>query len=222
MRSSFNRASLQGVVVAVAAILAPAMANGQGANKQFEGVVTFESEGGRSFNYSIHKGLVRIDMNDDSRKAAMIVDPGAHKMYMLMPERQMYMEMKVPEDTQAAGDGSDAKPTRTGKSEVVAGHRCDYWSVEEEQGKVDICLAADMGGFQAFSNHMIGSASAWQEAIGKDAFPLKVIIHGDDNQDKVALVATKVEQKSLDAELFTPPASYKKMEMNMKMPGSPR
>jgi hypothetical protein len=35
-------------------------------------------------------------------------------------------------------------------------------------------------------------------------------------------VATKVEAKSLDASLFTPPASYKKMEMKMKGPGSPR
>jgi hypothetical protein len=43
-----------------------------------------------------------------------------------------------------------------------------------------------------------------------------------DGKDEVALEATKVERKSLDASLFAPPASYKKMEMNMKMPGSPR
>lgn len=219
MRSSFNRASLH-VAVALAAALAPAVAHSQGSN-QFEGVVTFESEGGRSFDYAIHQGLVRIDMNDANRKAAMIMDPGAHKMYMLMPEQEMYMEMEVPQGDDVEGSGQDAKPTRTGKSEVVAGHKCDYWSVDEEQGLVDICLASDMGGFQAFSNHMIGSASAWQKTIGENAFPLKVITHKE-GKEQVALVATKVEKKPLDAALFTPPASYKKMETKTKTPGSPR
>lgn len=214
MHSSFNRASLQGVVVTLAIVLAPALARSQGA-AQFEGVVTFQSEGGRSFDYSMREGLVRIDMNGSDRKAAMIMDPGAKKMYMLMPEQHMYMEMKVPEGKDV--EQKDVKPTKTGKSDVVAGHKCDYWSVEEEQGEVDICLANDIGGFQAFSNRMIGSASAWQEAIGKNAFPLKVITHTE-GKEKVALEATKVEKKSLDAAIFAPPASYKKMEMNMKMP----
>jgi hypothetical protein len=209
MGSSLKRASMQGVVIALAASLAPAMAQGQGA-KQFEGVVTYQAEGGQTFEYAIRQGLIRIDMNSGGRQAAMIMDPGSNKMYMLMPEQKMYMEMKVPDGSDLADSAKAAKPTRTGKSEVVAGHKCDYWNVKEAKGDVDICLANDMGGFQAFSNHMIGDASAWQDAIGKNAFPLKVIMH-DDGEDKVALVATKVEAKSLDAALFSPPSTYRKM-----------
>lgn len=224
MHSSLYRASLQGAVVALAAILAPAMApamaHAQGSS-QFEGVVTFQTEAGRSFDYAIRKGLIRIDVNDATRKAAMIMDPASHKMYMLMPEQQTYTEMAVPEGQDLEQVPENAKPTRTGKSEVVAGHKCDYWSVEEEKGKVDVCLATDMGTFQAFSNHMIGSASTWQDAVGKNAFPLKVITH-DEGEDQVALVATKVERKSLDAAMFTPPASYKKTETKVKSPGTPR
>ena len=220
MGSSFKRASMQGAVIALAAMVAPTLAHAQGA-KQFEGVVTYQGEGGHTFEYAIRNGLIRIDMNSENRQAAMIMDPGSHKMYMLMPEQKMYMEMKVPEGKDLEGAPKDTKPTKTGKSDVVAGHKCDYWTVKEEKGDVDICLARDMGSFQAFSNRMIGNASAWQDAIGKDAFPLKVIVH-DDGEDKVALVATKVEAKSLDASMFTPPASYKKMEMNIKGPGSPR
>jgi hypothetical protein len=209
MGSSLKRASMQGVVIALAASLAPAMAQGQGA-KQFEGVVTYQAEGGQTFEYAIRKGLIRIDMNSGNKQAAMIMDPGSNKMYMLMPEQKMYMEMKVPDANRLGDSTKDAKPTRTGKSEVVAGHKCDYWNVKEAKGDVDICLANDMGGFQAFSNQMIGSASAWQDAIGKSAFPLKVIMH-DEGEDKVALVATKVEEKSLDATMFSPPSSYRKM-----------
>ena len=209
MGSSFKRSLTHGAVVALAAIAVPAVAHGQ-SSKQFEGVVTYQGAGGRTFQYAIRKGLVRIDLNDENKQGAMIMDSGSHKMYMLMPEQKMYMEMKVPDGNDLADSAKAAKPTRTGKSEVVAGHKCDYWNVKEAKGDVDICLANDMGGFQAFSNHMIGDASAWQDAIGKNAFPLKVIMH-EDGEDKVALVATKVEAKSLDATLFSPPSSYRKM-----------
>jgi hypothetical protein len=220
MGSSFKRSSIRGAVVALAAIAAPAIVHGQ-SSKQFEGVVTYQGEGGRTFQYAIRDGRVRIDLNGENRQGAMIMDSGSHKMYMLMPEQKMYMEMDVSEmgDTESAAD--NVKPTKTGKTEVVAGHKCEYWTMKEERGQVDVCLAKDMGSFQAFSNKSIGNASAWQEAIGKNSFPLKVVMH-DDGKEEVALVATKVEAKSLDASLFTPPASYKKMEMKMKGPGSPR
>jgi hypothetical protein len=142
-------------------------------------------------------------------------------MYMLMPEQKMYMEMDVSQMADMDVTADNVKPTKTGKTEVVAGHKCEYWTMKEEKGQVDVCLARDMGSFEAFSNKSIGDASAWQKAIGKNSFPLKVIMH-DDGKEQVALVATKIESKSLDASLFTPPASYKKMEMNMKGPGSPR
>lgn len=220
MGPSYKRRFISGAVVALAAIATPTFAHGQ-SSKQFEGVVTYESEGGRTFQYAIRNGRVRVDMNDESQHGAMIMDSGSHKMYMLMPEQKMYMEVDVSEMGDMDSSADNVKPTKTGKTEVVAGHTCEYWTVTEEKGQVDVCVAKDMGSFQAFSNKSIGNASAWQEAIGKDAFPLKVVMH-DDGKEEVALVATKVEAKSLDASLFTPPASYKKMQMNLKGPGSPR
>jgi hypothetical protein len=220
MGSSFKRGSMHGAILALAVIVAPAIAHGQ-SSKQFEGVVTYQGEGGRTFQYAIRNGLVRIDLNGENRQGAMIMDSGSHKMYMLMPEQKTYMEM----DMSGMGDMDSAadnvRPTKTGKTEVVAGHKCEYWTVKEDKGQVDVCLARDMGGFMVFDNRAIGEASAWQRAIGNDSFPLKVVMHKDGG-DEVALVATKVEPKPLDASLFSPPSSYKKMEMNMKMPGTPR
>jgi hypothetical protein len=214
------RTSIHGAVLAIAAIAAPAVAHGQG-TKQFQGVVTFQTDEGQTFQYAVRQGLVRIDMNGQSRHGAMIMDPASHKMYMLMPEQKTYMEMKLSGLDEVDHSPTNAAPTKTGKSEVVAGHKCEYWTVKEEKGQVDVCLAKDMGGFMVFDNSAIGEASAWQQAIGKDSFPLKVVIHKDEG-DEVALVATKVDPKPLDASLFTPPSSYKRMEMNMKMPGTPR
>lgn len=216
MSSSFLRNSTCGAVLALAAITAPSAAHAQG-TRQFEGVVTYQTDDGRTFDYAVRKGLVRIDMNSESRHGAMIMDPAARKMYMLMPEQKVYMEMKLSQLSDEDDATTSVQPVKTGKSEVVAGHKCEYWTVKEQKGDVDVCLARDMGGFTAFDNKSIGKASAWQKAIGKDSFPLKVIVHGDEGED-VAMVATKVEQKTLDASLFEPPSSYTKMER----PGGPR
>ena len=220
MGSSFKHSLTYGAVVALAAIAAPAIAHGQ-SSKQFEGVVTYQGEGGRTFQYAIRNGRVRIDLNDENKQGSMIMDSGSHKMYMLMPEQKMYMEMDVSQMGEMDSSADNVKPRKTGKTEVVAGHKCEYWTVEEEKGRVDVCVAKDMRSFLAFSNKSIGDASAWQKAIGENSFPLKVVMH-DDGKEDVALVATKVEAKSLDASLFTPPTTYKKMEMNIKGPGSPR
>ncbi len=220
MGSSFMRTSIHGAVLAIAAIATPVAAHGQGA-KQFQGVVTFQTDAGQTFEYAVRKGLVRIDMNGESRRGSMIMDPASHKMYMLMPEQKMYMEMKLSGLDSLDDSATKVEPTKTGKTEVVAGHQCEYWTVKEDKGQVDVCLARDMGGFMVFDNGAIGEASAWQRAIGNDSFPLKVVMHKDGG-DEVALVATKVEARTLDASLFSPPSSYKKREMNMKMPGTPR
>ncbi len=216
MGSSFKAASLCGALLAAAAVAAPATAHGQ-SSKQFQGVVTFETEGGRSFQYSIREGIVRLDMNAENQQTAMILNPEARKVYMLLPAQKSYMEMQFPETQELEASANGAKPVKTGKSEVVAGHRCDYWTVKEDAGQVDVCVARDMGGFRAFSNQSIGSASEWQKAIGDDSFPLKVVMHKD-GQEEVGLVATKVEAKQLDASLFAPPSSYTKMGAGMKMP----
>src|SRR5690606_11029151 len=100
----------------------------------------------------------------------------SRKVYMLLPAQKSYMEMQLPETEELDGSANHVEPVRTGKSEVVAGHKCDYWTVKEDSGQVDVCVASDMGGFRAFSNKSVGSASEWQKAIGDDSFPLKVIM----------------------------------------------
>ncbi len=209
MGSSSKTGSLSAALLALTLIATPATSTAQSPSK-FEGVVTFQTEGGRSFQYSIRNGVVRVDMNAENQQTAMIIHPESRMMYMLLPQQRSYMEMKLPDAQELSGPGQDVKPVKTGKSEVVAGHKCDYWTVKEEESQVDVCVARDMGGFQAFSNQSIGSASQWQKAIGSDAFPLKVIMHKD-GKDEIGLVATKVEAKQLDASLFAPPASFTKM-----------
>jgi hypothetical protein len=209
MGSSNKAGPVCATLLAVTLIAIPATSPAQSSSK-FQGVVTFQAEGGRSFDYSIRNGVVRVDMNAGNQQTAMIIHPESRMMYMLLPQQRSYMEMKLPDAEELTGSAQHAKPVKTGKSEVVAGHKCEYWTVKEKETQVDVCVARDMGGFQAFSNQSIGSASDGQKAIGDDSFPLKVIMHKD-GKDEVGLVATKVEAKQLDPSLFSPPASYTKM-----------
>jgi hypothetical protein len=131
---------------------------------------------------------------------------------MLMPEMQMYMEMDNSELTKQATEKIDeAKITKTGKTETIAGHSCEHILVESEGKKTDVCGAQDLGFFIFAANPMRGGRQpAWAQAM-KGFFPLKVVT--DDG--KTTLEVTKIEPKSLDAALFTVPAGYHSMPAGM-------
>lgn len=217
MRSPLVRALLPGAALAVAVSIAPAAAHSQGSTP-FEGVVTFSTGQGRTMDYSIRQGLIRVDMNEGGQRAAMIANPAAREMYMVMPEQKMYMVMTMPEDKASAAQANYPEPTKTGRKEVVAGHECEYYRIAHEESETEVCLAGDMGAFRGFGGPMGNRKSpAWQKELGEKHFPLKVIATIDGKKE-VVLEATKVERKKLPASLFAPPSSYRKMEMNMKMP----
>lgn len=223
MRSPPMRALLAGAALVLATISSAPAALGQGGKSTpFEGVVTFQVGEGTTFDYAIRQGLVRVELDGSSEGAIMLVNSAAHKMYMLMPSQEMYMEMSVPDaGGTSAGLEGQPKPTRTGRTEIVAGHKCEYWVVRGDGVETEVCLASDLGSFHGFGNPMArGSAPSWQREFGNNHFPLKVIGKGDDGKE-VVMVATKVERKALDAAMFKPPASYRKMEMNMRLPGTP-
>jgi hypothetical protein len=217
------RASLSVAVLALVTISSAPAASGQGEKgAPFEGVVTFELEEGTTLDYSVRQGLVRLDVNGKGSQAAMIMDPAAHKMYMLMPTQQMYMEMAIPEaDGSVEVPADQPKPKKTGKTDIVAGHPCEYWVMRHKDGDTEVCLASDLGGFYGFGNTTgKGGVPEWQEQLSKNYFPLKVI-GNEDGGRKVVLLATKVERKALEKAMFVPPASYKKMTMSMQMPANP-
>jgi hypothetical protein len=189
--------------------------------RSFEGIVTFRSEQGQDIQYYVGHGRVRAEMNTGQGQGVMIMDPAARTMYMVMPAQQMYMEMKLPAtDSAMAEHAKNMTVTKTGKTEVVAGHKCEYWHIvsSEDNSTTDVCLTTELGNFLVFNNPMHrGAQPAWQRLFGKgDHFPLKVIAHKD-GKDQTAMEVTKIEPKSLDASLFSPPSSYHKMQMGMPM-----
>jgi hypothetical protein len=139
-------------------------------------------------------------------------------MLMMMASQKMYMEMAIPPGVgQPSSAAGKADVTRTGKTETIAGHKCEHVIVKEEAQTYDVCVAQDLGNFinPAFANPMgRGSASDWSAKIG-DGFPLRVA-----KGDRTIMEVTKVEPGTLDAALFAPPTDWQKMQMpGMRPPG---
>jgi Domain of unknown function (DUF4412) len=191
----------------------------------FEGVIsmTINADGGRSIPvvYQVKNGKLRYDMAAGMAAGAIIVDPGDKKMIMLMPAQRMAMETEfagvVAGMAERAAAGKQPVVTRTGRTEIVAGYKCEHVIVTGDDTRAtDVCLTNDIaapfqmpgGGFMG-----MGALPQWAAQIG-NAFPLKV-----EQAGRTVVEVTKVEKKALEDELFTVPEGFQRMSMpNIRRP----
>ena len=150
----------------------------------------------------------------------MIIDGDAKTRTVVMPARKAYMT--APYDPSArkpgAGEKSDVKWTRTGKSETVAGVSCQIiHGVGTDNGKpteADICVAKGFGfgsgstGGGPFSEALTEYANL-SLAPGEGIVKMTSIENG---QSQVQLELTKVDRRKLSGTDFQPPAGFTKME----------
>lgn len=210
----------------VATILSLVVASTAGAQGNFEGVVTYQNgKTNETWEYMAKGDKVRFNIADPHAPgAAMIWDMGANTAMMLMPSQKMYMTMNM--NKVAAADVADSvhgKLTKVG-SEVVAGVPCDDYVGTDNNGvkQGTFCIAHGMGNFAWFNannpmmKRMQSRVTGFSNAVAGGGFPLKTV----NAQGQTEMIATKVERKTLDASLFTPPAGFTQMQMpaGMQMP----
>jgi hypothetical protein len=191
----------------LAAAATPAAVHAQ---KQFEGRVVMEMAGdkgeSRSMDTWVKGGKTRMEMSAEGRSFVMIADYAASSMLILIPQRKMYMEQPLPQGDDAS---AKVKVTRTGRRDVVAGHRCEIIRVEDEDSVAEICGASDMGRFVMGAGP--GRAgSSWAKGL-EGFFPLRVA----DGTGKVTLQVTKIERTAVADSQFLPPEGYTAMSMNL-------
>lgn len=222
-------------LAACALAVAPAAASAQG----FEGTVTYRMNptSGRPGQLVYHvKGTkIRADITGATGAPPggmyMLMDATAGKMMSVMPAQKIYMtmDMKAMGEQMKQRGGHEkqaAKITKTGKSETIAGHKCEHYLVGEKQDS-DICAAKGLGMFMGGSaaggpgsKGMFGGLPAGYEEyaeFAKDGFlPLKITAIRN-GREEVVMEATSVEKQSLDASLFAVPAGYQEMDMGKMM-----
>jgi hypothetical protein len=187
------------------------------AAQQFEGTVTMNmvSDDGssRSMSYLIKGGKMRFD--PAGAPVSVIIDPVGQHMILIMNAQKMYMERDFTgalAAMQPPGGVKTPAMVRTGKTEVVAGYKCEHITITDDDGQsVDACVSSELGGFRlpAASNPMAPQKEAgWMSQVGATSFPLKVTKGG-----KTIVVVSAIEKKPLDPALFAAPEGYTSFAM---------
>jgi hypothetical protein len=198
----------------------------------FEGTLTFVAhgvDGDKTITEWVKGSDTRYDFasaGSASAQGTMIIDGKAKTRTVVMPARKAYMT--APYDPAArkpgTGEKSDVKWTRTGKTETVAGVKCDViHGAGTENGKpkeADICVAKGLGfgggstGGGPFSEALTEYANL-SLAPGEGIVKMTSIEGG---KSAVQLELTKVDRHSLAATDFQPPAGFTKIERPMPAP----
>jgi hypothetical protein len=225
----------------------------------FNGVITFKttSSSGRIDTVKqMTKGRrVRLD-GFGGQGGAMIIDNDAKRIMLIQPERKQYMTMTEDDAKQMqammgpmmdkmkrqqanqAGDRT-LNFTKTGKTEVVAGVRCEVYrgevvGADQDKDEGEACVAPGVGFALAdltFNNPMLmgrGGANdrfeQYRQLVGTNKGILKAarIENGKAVND---LEAIKIEKTDVPDAMFAPPAGYTEIrmaEMMMKARGAMR
>ena len=184
----------------------------------FEGVVDYQMTmgGGKQMDveYMIKGKKFRSNMEHDGMQMSTIMDLSSKKMITLMHKQKMYMTHTLDKAmTEASKQQPKGKFSKASGSKEILGYSCDHYVYESEHGKTDMWLAKGIGTFMGMSSGKPGSSSGeeWMGAIkGKGLFPLEIDSTGNSGKT-MTMVVTKLEKKSLSADLFEVPSGYKKM-----------
>jgi hypothetical protein len=234
-------------VVAVLAVAAPMLHGVAVAQSGFNGVITFVNagtEGKQDTFVQYTKGRkVRLD-GFGSHQGSMIVDNDAKVMMMVDPEKKQYMTMteddakqmqammgpmmeKMKQQQSEKAPAGKVSFTNTGKTETVAGVRCEVYKGEyvEEDGDKDegeACVAPGVGfalDALTFNNPMVQRGGAgydrmqqFRDLVGGNKGILKAKSFRD-GKVKTDMEAVKIERRPPPDDMFTPPAGYKEIRM---------
>lgn len=200
--------------------------------QSFEGEVDYKITGKTGQNmdlaYMMKGDHIRQVINMDGRDMVVLMDATKHTMTMVMPQQQAYMTMDMNHMAQRMGNQSATdvpKITATGKTETIAGHKCEHYMIARtDEDSVDVCVAKGMGYYMSGGAMQArtgmgampsgANMAEWKKVFKDGFFPLKVTT----SNGSMSMEATKVEPKSLPDNLFAPPAGYKEMQMG-GMPG---
>jgi hypothetical protein len=190
------------------------------AGGKFEGeiVVDVKDEAGQklpaSVTFDIKGDKVRYEPTAASVHA--IDDTGAQHAYVISDAKKAYTSL----DTRSAADDTKGTPaTRLEKSnreETVTGLRCEDWTIDDGNERVDVCAAKDIAFFDLAGDPKPGKAEpSWARVLTmKKAFPLRLVVHDDrSGRETYRAEAFEVSWKKVDDSEFQVPKEFHNAEL---------
>jgi len=207
-------------VVMLGVSLAP---NASRAQKQFEGVITYEVHTSREPHSAIvtAKGKrLRAEGWDEQGKpgtSGTILINAKGEFIMATPERKAFMrpgggELRLDSPTHAWTF------TKTGRNDTVLGNACDYYTMHNTKSSreqdTDLCITTTMGTIAVIPSRTFPGID------GQAQFPQGfLVLKSVDKNGKVLAVATKIDRHPVDDKLFEVAPDWR--EINLGAPGRP-
>lgn len=227
------------LALAAGLILLPALVAAQ---EDFEGTITYKmNAGGMALDVvaKVKGGKMRQEMTMPMGTITSITDTETGEVLSLMHAQKMAMRMRVGDMMQAAGVNSPEAAEgwefkSTGQKETIAGHSCEHYTVKQDSGNVDLCVATGLGYYMGGAGGPAmggGRGRGGQSAMGLSAkqrealrrqfrngfFPLKMTVTPSSGGAGVTMEVVSYEKGKVADSLFDmkTPEGF----TEMKMPG---
>lgn len=164
-----------------------------------------------------HKARTMVTTEDEKFSGGGIYDWQAKQMTIILDQQKMYMVGQVhPEKYQSEYD-KHLKVTKTDKTLVILGHKCQEWDYTSENDNGKVWMTPGIGSWwgsqmAAQSDKVPSDQKALVKlVVEQKLFPMKWETADKSGKPLGSGEVTKIEKKSLSSSLFQPPAGYKKM-----------
>lgn len=202
------------LVLAVSLTTAAAARSARAADNSFEGVVTYRQSAGLGAPPIIStlmlkgsRSRMEFDVLPDMR-SVIISDVKTGAVISLVPNQKLYIVSNINDFAKTLEGVPSPAYTPTGRSETIAGRKCDHYAIGTPEAGMDFCVAKGMGYSVAGSGSpALPTWDAMRKTFPDGYFPLKVEgVSGSTRQ--VMMEATRIEARILPDALFAPPAGY--------------
>jgi hypothetical protein len=230
-----------------AVLLAPAAAAAQ---QDFEGMVRIRMSGGAGdameMTQYVKGNMRRVEFSEMGSMGAgemfMLINGETGAVSMVMPSQKMYMEMGGSGMRGGAGGDRDAEPpalTATGRTETVAGHTCEHYTMKTESGDMDLCVAKGLGwgvlgtGMGGGGGRGMGGMGGmagmrgmggpdmdprwvrfWREHFRDGFMPLKM--SGRSDGQEFTMEVLEIDRRSVSDDMMRIPADFTGMSMGRR------
>jgi hypothetical protein len=202
------------LALALAAVAGPRPA--YAADKAFEGVVTYTQAGTPETPLTstvMFKGdRVRTESEmGPGMRSVTIADEKTGRLISLLAGQKLYLVSNAKELAKGHKPAPWPRSSPTGRTETVAGRKCDHYLMQDGQIEMDFCVATGMGYSFGGAGPSFSIGPEARNAFPDGFFPLKIeMVH--EKTRHVLMEATHIEAKALPDALFTPPAGYAELK----------
>ncbi len=191
--------------------------------QSFEGTIEFKKETSTdtvSYIYSVKGDKVRLDeIGSKSKKVegSFLIDLKTNQMLSLSHDRKLYIEQAP--GTPAVVNGK-CEVKKTGNVKTILGMKCSEYIVKNDEEKVQVTYWLANGKYDFFPkvlkilNRKDKSAVYFQQITGVEGmFPfLSSQMNLETGKEEIKMEATKVDKKTVGADMFEVPKNYQKFQ----------